>query len=78
MKLETKSKMKKVTVLFLTIILSCIGIMVHAQKLYDIRLEPMEISPASKACYDIQLRSSLAQDLNLAGQTLSPSIVTSR
>jgi hypothetical protein len=42
--------------------------MVHAQKLYDIRLEPMEISPASKACYDIQLRSSLAQDLNLAGQ----------
>ncbi|MCR9290999.1 MAG: T9SS type A sorting domain-containing protein [Bacteroidetes bacterium] len=60
--------MKKVTVLFLTIILSCIGIMVHAQKLYDIRLEPMEISPASKACYDIQLRSSLAQDLNLAGQ----------
>jgi hypothetical protein len=39
-----------------------------AQKLYDIRLEPMTISPNSKACFDVQLRSAQPQDLNLAGQ----------
>lgn len=59
--------MKKIHLL-IGVLIGMFSTNINAQKLYDIRLEPMSLNIPGKVCYEIQLNSITGQELNLAGQ----------